>query len=439
MPIEVRVPQLADSMKSARLAVWLKREGDVISAGEPIAELETDKTNVEIEAPGSGVLQRICVPAGAEVPEAGGLLALIGDTEPVGGDPDTVGEVPAPAPILVEPQSSSVPAQDAPSGARHSERAVQPIQLAKSASGTQVSSQPDAKRPVTPLARRMAELTGLDIDTISGSGPAGRIGKADIERRLQERQGSHGVVVPARRVEPPASSAAPDARGPFEDRPLSPMRRVTAARLAEAKQTVPHFYLQIDCDVDLLAAMRTSLNSPGTEAGVTLTDCVVRAAALALRSVPSANSAWTGTGVRVYGKIDIALAVNTSAGLITPVIRDADTKGLRAIAGEVKALVERAREGRLQPAEYTGATFTISNLGMYGVTSLYPIVNPPQSCILGVGAAVAKPVIRHGAVAVGTVMTCTLSGDHRVIDGATGAELLAEFRRIIQNPWLLAI
>jgi pyruvate dehydrogenase E2 component (dihydrolipoamide acetyltransferase) len=387
VPIEVRLPQLAESMKAARLAVWLKREGDLISAGEPIAELETDKTNVELEAPGSGVLQRIVVAAGTESLEVGGLLAVIAE-----GEVETVSE-----PTVREPSGD-------PAGAPRS----------------------DERIAVTPLARRMAIVAGVDLGEIRGSGPAGRVGKVDVERVLRERRGVRAVP-----------AAAPGMG--FDEQPLSQMRRVTAARLTEAKQTVPHFYLQIDCNVDALLEVRARIREadPGLE--LTLTDCVVRAAALALGKVPLANSAWAETAVRVYDSAHIAVAVNTPAGLITPVIRSAETKGLATISRELKGLTDRARAGQLQPEEYTGGTFTISNLGMYGITSLYPIVSPPQSCILGIGAAVERPVVREGAVTVGTVMSCTLSGDHRAIDGATGAELLAEFRRRIEQPWLLMV
>jgi pyruvate dehydrogenase E2 component (dihydrolipoamide acetyltransferase) len=398
VPIEVRLPQLAESMTSARLAVWLKREGDVITAGEPIAELETDKTNVELEAPGSGVLQRIVVAAGTESLEVGGLLAVIGE-----GEAKT-----AAAPAVLEPPS-------------------QPA----------APSRPDERIAVTPLARRMALVAGVDLGEIRGSGPAGRVGKVDVERVLRERRGV-----------PSASAAAPVAPRPVpvqpapagsDLRPLSQMRRVTAARLTEAKQTIPHFYLQIDCNVDALLEARASIRKADSALKLTLTDCVVRAAALALGKVPLANSAWAETAVRVYGSAHIAVAVETPAGLVTPVIRSAETKGLATISRELKALTDRARAGQLRPEEYTGGTFTISNLGMYGITSLYPILSPPQSCILGVGAAVQRPVVRDGGIAVGTVMSCTLSGDHRAIDGSTGAQLLAEFRRLVEQPWLLMV
>jgi pyruvate dehydrogenase E2 component (dihydrolipoamide acetyltransferase) len=414
METEVRLPELAESMKSARVAAWLKREGDRVTAGEPLLELETDKTNVEIESPGSGVLQKICVPAGAEVPGVGGVLALLSDA----------GDVPVAEPAKV-PDVVVAPVVAA---AAPETTAVAAVVAAGSA----------GRHVVTPLARRMAAITGIDLGAITGSGPGGRVGKADVERVLRTREWPRRVSRP----QPQAAAALPapalDARGPYEDRPLSAMRRVAATRLSAAKQQVPHFYLQIDCEVDALVKMRRSVNDADAGVSITLTDCVIRAVALALRRVPQANSAWTGTAVRVYESVDIAVAVNTPAGLITPIVRNADLKGLRAISGEMKSLAVRARQGQLEPADYTGGTFTISNLGMFGITSMYAIVNPPQSCILGVGAAVSKPVVKDGAVVPGTVMTCTLSGDHRAIDGAAGAELLAEVRRTLENPWLLA-
>jgi pyruvate dehydrogenase E2 component (dihydrolipoamide acetyltransferase) len=425
MATEVRLPELAESMKSARVAAWLKREGDRVTAGEPLLELETDKTNVEVESPHSGVLHKICVPAGAEVPGAGGVLALITEGE--------VADDGAP-PVLPEAAGEAVAS---PSTGVTAFPAAVPGALPPLAVGAAPTDAGVARHAVTPLARRMAALAGVDLAAISGSGPGGRIGKADVERVLRTREWPRRV---GRTAAPPASAAPPpalEAREPYEDRPVSAMRRVTGTRLTAAKQQVPHFYLQVDCHVDGLAEMRRSINDPSAGIAITLTDCVVRAVALALRRVPQANSAWTGTALRVYESIDIAVAVNTPAGLITPVVRSADAKGLRAISAEIKALAERARAGQLGPSDYTGGTFTISNLGMFGITSMYAIVNPPQSCILGVGAAISKPIVRGGAVVPGTVMTCTLSGDHRAIDGAAGAELLAAVRRNLENPWLL--
>ena len=405
--IEFRLPQLADSVTSVKLSVWLKQEGDRVQAGEPIVEVETDKTNVELEAPVSGVVRTIHVVAGTEELEAGVLLALIAD--------ETNSETATPAATTREPARPDPP----------------PIPVADG-----------APAPVaTPMARRMAVAAGLDLSTVRGSSRGGRIGKADIDRVLAAQRGA-----------PPAAAAptAPaqvdgETRGPvgpdvpFTEHTLTGMRRVTATRLQQAKQTVPHFYLRIECVVDAALGLLARVKELYPDVTPSLTDFVVRAAALALRQVPQANSTWADGVVRVYDTVDIAVAVNTPKGVITPIVRAADRKDLGAIARETRALVTRAREGTLTPEEYTGGTFTVSNLGMYGVEGLYAIVNPPQSCILGVGAAVKRPVVAGNVVAVGTVMTCTLSADHRAIDGAVGAELLAALRAFIEQPGLMAL
>ena len=282
----------------------------------------------------------------------------------------------------------------------------------------------------------MAAAAGLDLREIKGTGRSGRIGKADVERALAA-EASPSSAAPR----PPVSVPAPpdtSAAG-FREEPLSAMRRVTAERLQAAKQTIPHFYLSADCGMDAALRLRARLNQREPDLGLTLTDIVVRAAAQALREVPGANSSWADGAVRLYDAVDIAVAVDTPGGLVTPIIRAADRKDLRAISAELKALGARAREGALAPEEYSGGTFTISNLGMYGVDSLYAIVNPPQSCILGVGAARRRPVAAGDGVEVATIAACTLSADHRAIDGATGARLLAAFRALIEEPALLAL
>ncbi len=417
MSTELRLPRLAETAASAKLAVWLKQEGEAVAAGEPIVEVETDKTNVEIEAPASGVIRKIHVAAGTEGLEAGALLAVIADD----GD-GTVPAAPAPA---ARPGSAAVPAPDA-AGADHSE----PRRTSAPATG----SAPAA----TPLARRMAAAAGLDLGQVRGTGRGGRIGKTDIERALAAQAptpASPAAAAAARVSEPPAATPPAGSR----EEPLSAMRRVTAERLQAAKRTIPHFYLSADCVMDAALQLRARVNGRDPGLDLTLTDIIVRAAALALRQVPAANSTWAEGGVRLYDAADIAVAVDTPRGLIAPIIRQADRKGLRAIAGELKTLAARARAGELTPDEYTGGTFTISNLGMYGVDSLCAIVNPPQSCILGVGAARRRPVVDGDTVAVGTVATCTLSADHRAIDGATGAALLAAFRTFVEEPGLLAL
>ena len=415
MSIELRLPQLAETVTSAKLGTWLKQEGDTVEAGEPIVEVETDKTNVELEAPASGVVHKIHVKAGTDGLETGALLAVISEgAEPAGADDGQT---------------------------RATEDAAPPPETPPTAAPTPLRPV-DASAPASPLARRMATAAGLDLAAIHGTGRGGRIGKADVERAIAEQRPTTPTEVSVSGGPTAMTIQTPDlaiAETSFHEQPLSTMRRVTAMRLQQAKQTVPHFYLRMECTVDAVLELRSRINEHSPDVKLTLTDIIVRAAALALRKVPQANSTWADDAIRVYDAADIAVAVNTPMGLITPIIRQADRKGLGAISQEIKALTERARQGALTPEEYSGGTFTISNLGMYGVESLYAIVNPPQSCILGVGAAVKRPVVVGDELAIGTIATCTLSADHRAIDGATGAEFLASFRMFIEEPGLLAL
>ena len=441
MTTELRLPQLADSITSVRLSVWLKQEGDRVQAGEPIVEVETDKTNVELESPASGVVRAIQVAAGTDGIEPGVLLAIIAD-DPAGATVTPAATTAAPVPDNDQGGETATGGAVADNGSGQGE---QPAAQREAAHPVPISTPgaDGAPAPVaTPIARRMAAAAGLDLSIIRGTGRGGRIGKADIDRVLAAQR----TTTPVASVEAPAQGpvieethAPVGPHGPFQEQPLTAMRRVTATRMQQAKQTVPHFYLRVECAADAALGLVASAKKAGADVTPTLTDVVVRAAAFALRQVPQANSTWADGVVRVYDDVDIALAVNTEKGLITPIVRGADRKGLAAIARETRALVARAREGTLKPEEYSGGTITISNLGMYGIESLYAIVNPPQSCILGVGAAIARPVVAGTVVTVGTVMACTLSADHRVIDGAVGAELLAAFKDYIEHPGLMAV
>ena len=437
MSVEFRLPELGDAVTSARLSAWLKHEGDTVEKGEPIAEVETDKTNIEIESPASGVLGTVHVEAGAAEIQTGTLLAVITD----GTKAPT--EAPPEVPVVSDVATSTSGTATADTSPR--------VDRTATAEEPRTGRQPE---PVTatggvdlktigasPLARRLARVAHVDLAAIQGTGRGGRIGKADVERAIAERppdarRPSHVGPAPTL-VRQPAVGVSSEAT--FREQPLSAIRRVTAVRLQQAKQTIPHFYLRVECSVDAALNLRAHINAHDANIGVTLTDIVVRASALALRTVPQANSTWVDDTVRVYDDADITIAVNTPDGLVTPIIRRADRKGLAALSRERTELIEKARSRTLKPHEYTGGTFTISNLGMYGVDSLYAIVNPPQSCILGVGAAVKRPVVTGGELAVGTMATVTLSADHRAIDGATGAELLAAFRRFFEEPALLAL
>ena len=440
--VEVRLPELADAMTSATLTAWLKQPGDPVTAGEPIAEVETDKTTVELEAPADGVLADIRVAAGAESVTVGTVLALVRGRAPGAADtPDAPTENAAGSSGASEP-ASSVAAD--PVGTQPA-RATAPVGVEEAATAAVRAeteprgSRPTADYPATPLARRMAELAGLDLAGVAGSGGGGRIMKVDVERLLRSSRAGIEAPVPAGAPElgptaPAPPIVAPGPGLPHKDRPLTAMRRVTAQRMAEAKRSAPHFYLEIECAVDRLLALRDDASASSGSDAPTVNDVVARAAALALREVPLANSAWTGDAVRVYDRVDLAVAVTTPSGLVTPVVRAADTKTLAEVSAELRRLAADARAGRLQPADYQGGTCTISNLGMYGVSSLYAILNPPQSCILGVGAVTERPVVRDGAVAVGSTLTVTLSADHRALDGATGAELLRAFKALLEDP-----
>ena len=291
---------------------------------------------------------------------------------------------------------------------------------------------------VTPLARRIAKDADVDLTRVAGSGPHGRIVKHDVEAAIAS--GSAKPIAAVAVAAPVAAPAAkpitpPPAFGPaYEDVPLTSMRKVIAARLTEAKQTVPHFYLTIDLQVDKLLALRADLNKRSDDYKLSVNDFVIRAVALALKKVPAANASFTETAIRLYSDVDISIAVATPNGLITPIVKHADQKGLASISNEMKVLAGKARDGKLKPEEFQGGGFTISNLGMYGIREFSAIINPPQGAILAVGAGEQRPVVKDGALAIATVMTCTLSVDHRVIDGAVGAEFLAAFKTLIEEP-----
>ncbi len=411
MPINVLMPALSPTMTDGKLASWLKSEGDSVESGDVLCEIETDKATMEVEAVDEGVLGKIIVPAGTEGVLVNAPIAVILEE---GESADDIVETAAPATPSAPAPAPAATAQPAP---------VAPP--APAAKGTRVFA--------SPLARRIASQEGLDIATLTGSGPNGRIVKRDVEAAL-----AAGVTAaPAAQSPAPAAAPAP-ATGAYTEVENSTMRKVIASRLSESKQTVPHFYLTVDCRLDALLDMRKKLNAaaPDGDGGykISVNDFIVRAVALALRQVPAANATWTDAAIRLYDDVDVSVAVATPNGLITPVVRKADEKGLARISNEVKDLAGRARDGKLMPEEYQGGGFTISNLGMYGVKDFAAIINPPQSCILAVGAGEQRPVVQDGALAVATVMTCTLSVDHRSVDGAVGAQFLAAFKRMIEEP-----
>ena len=407
MPINILMPALSPTMTEGNLAKWLKNEGDTVEAGDVIAEIETDKATMEVEAVDEGVLGKIVVPEGSE---GVAVNAVIGVLIAEGEDAAAIADTPAPAPA-----EKPVPAvETAAQGAAETPPA---------------RSAPEERIAASPLARRMAAQAGLDLAVISGSGTGGRIVKADIDAVL-----AAGSAAPEPIRAPTRAAVMPEA-APSETVKLSTMRRVIAERMTESKTTVPHFYLSVDCEVDELLTVRREINKRIEPAKISVNDIVIRACALALREVPAANVSWAGEGAMTQHRAaDISVAVAIPGGLITPIVRNADAKGLVEIASEMKELAARAREGKLMPEEYQGGSFSISNLGMFGVKSFDAVINPPQACILAVGAAEARPVVRDGAIVPATVMTCTLSVDHRVVDGAIGAELLRAIKRNIEYP-----
>ncbi|MFO0992338.1 MAG: dihydrolipoamide acetyltransferase family protein [Hyphomicrobiales bacterium] len=421
MPVEVILPRVDMDMTTGTISRWYVKDGDTVKKGAPIFEIETDKAAMEVESPGDGVIGSISAGEGAIVP-VGEPVAFI----------YVAGEARTP-PAGSKTARIEVPTRDTRS---------LPV-VAREAS---VASDVAGKRRATPLARALARNAGIDIAPVTGSGPHGRIVAADVTAAIEAAKRSQDVQKPAA-VQP--QSISDDAVRAFYPSDAydfvahGNMRRTIAQRLVQSKQTVPHFYLSVACEVTQLNETRAILNDRAPKADgaplwkLSVNDFVIKALALALRDVPDANVTWTDAGMLRHCTSDISVAVAVEGGLFTPVIRAAETKSLSAISREMKDLATRARAGKLQPVEYQGGTASISNLGMYGIESFSAIINPPQSTILAVGAAIEKPIARNGAVIVAPVMELTLSCDHRAVDGAVGARLLAAVKAYLEEPSLM--
>ncbi|MGD9764585.1 MAG: dihydrolipoamide acetyltransferase family protein [Candidatus Binatia bacterium] len=447
---DILLPELAESMTAANVLVWRKRVGEDVKTGDVLVEVETDKSAVEIEATAEGTLVEILVPERSDGVPVGTVLGRLAPAGSVARPAEPTPATPAAEPGMPEPASTPIDTPSTPASALsaaedrgaisgpHDAAGQSAAGNGRSATAAQSGYSPADSIAATPLARRMAAQGGVPLETVRATGVAGRVTKSDIETALGFTR-----VAPARSPElSPASSPASGAHTPFHELRHSASRRAQASRLAEAKRTIPHFYLSVSCEVDALLKLQRDVNRRFEADGgarITLNDLLVRAVALALRAVPDANVGWTETHLRQYERVDLSVAVASERGLITPVVRDADRKSVRALAAELRDLTARARARKLRPEEYQGGTCTISNLGMYGVESLIPILNPPQSCILGFGAAEPRAVPRDGAVVVRTMMTCTLAADHRALDGATGARLLAAFRGLVEGPLALLL
>ncbi|WP_262268960.1 pyruvate dehydrogenase complex dihydrolipoamide acetyltransferase [Microvirga yunnanensis] len=471
MPINILMPALSPTMEKGNLAKWLKKEGDPVKSGDVIAEIETDKATMEVEAVDEGILAKIVVPEGtADVP-VNQLIALIAGE---GEDPKSVtapaagGAAPAPAPkaeaapapaapaAAPQPQANAIPGDASAhmSYARVDQAPAGPAQAAKpNGAGQQTGNRVFA----SPLAKRIAKEAGVDLGSVRGSGPHGRIVEKDVRAALQGG-GAKPAAAPAAAAAAPAPVAKPAApqlapsmgadqvkamfeAGSYEEVPLDGMRKTIAKRLVESKQTVPHFYLALDCELDALMALREQINNAAGKDKdgkpaykLSVNDFVIKALAIALQRVPAANAVWAEDRILKMKHSDVGVAVAIEGGLFTPVVRRAEQKTLTAISAEVKDMAGRARNRRLKPEEYTGGSTAVSNLGMYGIKDFQAVINPPHGTILAVGAGEQRVVVKNGAPAVVQAMTVTLSCDHRVVDGALGAELLAAFKQLIESP-----
>ncbi len=428
MATNILMPALSPTMTEGNLARWLKKEGDRVKAGDVIAEIETDKATMEVEAVDEGILGKIVVPDGTQGVKVNDVIAVLvdaGEAVPAAGAPAA-----APAPTAAPTAAPAV----APGAAKG------------------FDPQPDPPRTgdrvfASPLARRMAQQAGLDLGGVNGSGPNGRIVKADVEAALARGPAAVPVAAaaPAAAAPAPKAAAAPFATtAPHTAVPNSTMRKVIARRLSESKATIPHFYVTMDIEIDALLKLRADLNARSPKDGpgaykLSVNDLVIKATAATLRRFPACNASWTDDAIIQYHDVDISIAVSIPEGLITPIVRSADRKGLAAISAEMKDLAARAKSGKLKPDEFQGGGFSISNMGMYGVSDFSAIINPPQGGILAVSAGLQKPVVKDGALAIATVMTCTLSVDHRVIDGALAAEFIQALKRTIEDPLSLML
>ncbi|MBQ2263472.1 MAG: pyruvate dehydrogenase complex dihydrolipoamide acetyltransferase [Loktanella sp.] len=438
MPTEILMPALSPTMEEGTLAKWHVKEGDKVSSGDILAEIETDKATMEFEAVDEGVMGKIMIPEGTEGVKVNDVIAVLLE------EGESADDIAAP-----EKSQDKVPDQ-----ARDGDSATSAAPAPAPGPQQKTSNETDTKAPAapakdgerifaSPLARRIAAEKGLDLTAVTGSGPHGRIVKADVDS-----------AKPAAKTDAPAKTEAPKAATmatgpstdavikmydgrPFEEVKLDGMRKTIAARLTEAKQSVPHFYLRRDINLDALMKFRGTLNKQLESRGVKLSvnDFIIKACALALQQVPDANAVWAGDRTLKFEKSDVAVAVAIEGGLFTPVLRDAEMKSLSALSAEMKDLATRARDRKLSPGEYQGGSFAISNLGMFGIDNFDAIINPPHAAILAVGAGVKKPIVgADGELAVATVMSVTLSVDHRVIDGALGANLLQAIKDNLENP-----
>ncbi|CAB3835688.1 pyruvate dehydrogenase complex dihydrolipoamide acetyltransferase [Achromobacter piechaudii] len=421
----IKLPSVAADTSGGNLHQWLKQEGDTVAVGDALAEIETEKAIVEINAEHAGVLGRIVVPAGAaNVPINTVIGVLLAQGDDASAIDRALAEHGGAAAKNAEPASGGAASAATTSGAAAAAPApTAPTSTASTASPASSAAVPGGRLFASPLARRLAAQWHVDLLGVTGTGPHGRIVRRDVEAARDRAPIDAAAPLAARAARPAARRV-----------PHTGMRRAIARRLTESKQHVPHFYLSVDCKMDALLALRAQANQGGA-VKLSVNDFIVRAAALALREVPEVNVSWHEDAIEYHAGADISVAVATDGGLVTPIVRDADVKPLSAIAGEIVELAGRAKVNRLKPEEFTGGSLTVSNLGMYGIREFAAIINPPQAAILAVGAAERRPIVGDdGELVAATVMTVTLSADHRAVDGAVGARWLAALRTLIENP-----
>lgn len=428
MPTKILMPALSPTMTEGTLAKWVKNEGDVVAAGDVIAEIETDKATMEVEAVDEGTIAKILVTGGTAGVSVNTPIAVLLEEDEENADIEA---------FLANDDKEDAPKANANETSKTKTPKMESVQaintpVRKTHNGS--TNKSNGRVFASPLARRIANDKGLNLSNLNGSGPNGRIVKSDVENAKPQ-----GAIK--------TQASGPDARQmadmlgmSYEAIPNSAMRTVIADRLQESKQTVPHFYLTLECRIDALLEARKKINADADgKYKLSVNDFVIKASAMALKAVPAANASWTDDAILMYDNADISIAVATPTGLITPIIKEAEHKSLPTISVEMKELAKKARDGKLKPQEYQGGSFSISNLGMFGITEFSAIINPPQACILAVGAGIEKPIVNDGRVEIGTTMKVTVSCDHRVVDGAVAAQFLQSFQNYIENPVLLFV
>ncbi|MEI8700770.1 MULTISPECIES: pyruvate dehydrogenase complex dihydrolipoamide acetyltransferase [unclassified Mesorhizobium] len=469
MPINITMPALSPTMEEGNLSKWLVKEGDKVSPGDVIAEIETDKATMEVEAVDDGTVAKLVVPAGTEGVKVNALIAVLAVEGEDAAAAAKSGDGAAPAKAEAKQDKAPISPPVGEMSTKSTEGGAVPPAVGSKAppSGLpslsplgisptrgEISQSPDGRTFASPLARRIALEAGVDVSAVTGSGPHGRVVKADVDAAIS----SGSAKAPAAKAAPagapaPAVAAKPMsddqvlklfAEGSYELVPHDNMRKTIARRLVEATTTIPHFYLTLDCELDALLALRTQINAAApvkkTDKGevpaykLSVNDMVIKAMAMALMAVPDANASWTESAMVKHKHADVGVAVSIPGGLITPIIRRADEKTLSVISNEMKDLASRARSRKLKPEEYQGGTTAVSNLGMFGIKDFAAVINPPHATILAVGAGEERAVVRSGEIKIATIMSVTLSTDHRAVDGALGAELLVAFKRMIENP-----